>query len=78
MDEARAATGRDETKRQWRRALETLNQDAPAVFLFAPDNVAAVHRRVAGVTIRPDSYWALVRLWRIPADQLTERDRAEP
>ncbi|HYT69940.1 MAG TPA: ABC transporter substrate-binding protein [Gemmatimonadales bacterium] len=78
VDEARAATGRDEAKRQWRRALETLNQDAPAVFLFAPDNVAAVHRRVAGVTIRPDSYWALVRLWRIPADQLTERDRMEP
>src|SRR6266511_3610563 len=78
VDEARAATGRDEAKRQWRRALETLNQDAPAVFLFAPDNVAAVHRRVAGVTIRPDSYCALVRLWRIPADQLTVRDRMEP
>jgi hypothetical protein len=55
-----------------------LNQDAPAIFLFAPDNVAAVHRRVTGVTIRPDSWLALLRTWRIPADQLTDRDRVEP
>jgi peptide/nickel transport system substrate-binding protein len=78
VDEAKAATQRDAAKRLWRRALEVLNADAPAVFLFAPDNVAAIHRRVADVVIRPDSYWALVRLWRIPPDQLTERDRAEP
>ena len=51
--------------------------DAPAIFLFSTDNMAAVHRRVQGVVIRPDSYWALLRTWRIPADQLTDRDRAE-
>ena len=78
VDEAKAAPQRDAAKRLWRRALEVLNADAPAVFLFAPDNVAAIHRRFADVVIRPDSYWALVRLWRIPPDQLTERDRAEP
>jgi len=32
---------------------------------------------VTDVVIRPDAYWALVRTWRIPADQLTDRDRAE-
>src|SRR5881296_213422 len=78
VDQASAAPRRDAAKALWRRAIETLNQDAPAVFLYAPDNMAAVNRRVTGVVIRPDDYWALVRTWRIPADQLTDRDRAEP
>jgi peptide/nickel transport system substrate-binding protein len=77
VDEAQAATRPADAKRLWRRAIEVLNDDAPAVFLYAPDMVAAIHRRVADVVIRPDYYWALVRLWRIPADQLTDRDRVE-
>src|SRR5437879_3583122 len=77
VDEATAAPRHDAAKRLWRRAVETLNQDAPAIFLYATDNVAAVNRRVTDVVIRPDAYWALVRTWRIPADQLTDRDRAE-
>jgi peptide/nickel transport system substrate-binding protein len=71
------AGGRVATRYAWRAALELLNQDAPAVFLFASENVAAVHRRVADVTIRPDSWLALLRTWRIPADRLIERDRVE-
>lgn len=51
--------------------------DAPAVFPYAPHNVAAVHSRVADVRVRPDSWWALVRTWRIPADRLIDRDRVE-
>jgi peptide/nickel transport system substrate-binding protein len=73
-----SAGNRAAARRAWRSAIEMLNQDAPAIFLFAPDNVAAVHRRVTGVTIRPDSWLALLRTWRIPADQLTDRDRVEP
>jgi peptide/nickel transport system substrate-binding protein len=71
------AANRADAKRTWRAAIELLNQDAPAIFLFAPGNVAAVDRRVAGVTIRPDSWLALLDTWRIPADRLTERDRVE-
>ena len=72
-----SAASRDEAKRTWRAAIEILNQDAPAIFLFATENVAAVHKRVADVRIRPDSWLALVRTWRIPADRLTDRDRVE-
>jgi len=78
---ARASSGAgspDSVRALWRRALETFNDDAPAVVLFAMDNVAAVHARVADVRIRPDSYWALVRTWRIPADRLIARDRVAP
>jgi peptide/nickel transport system substrate-binding protein len=78
VDRAVAAANRVDAKRTWRAAIEVLNQDAPAVFLFAPDNIAAVDRRVTDVTIRPDSWLALLYTWRIPADRLTDRDRVEP
>jgi len=73
-----SAANRAAARRNWRSAIEMLNQDAPAIFLFAPDNVAAVDRRVTGVAIRPDSWLALLRSWRIPADRLTDRDRVDP
>ena len=72
-----SVASRAEAKRTWRAAIEILNQDAPAIFLFATENVAAVHKRVADVRIRPDAWSALVRTWRIPADRLTDRDRVE-
>ena len=78
VERASAGAGRRAAmQRTWRQAIELLNQDAPAVFLFAPQSVAAVHRRVADVTIRPDSWLALLRTWRIPAERLIDRDRVE-
>lgn len=71
------AANREQARRAWRSAIETLNQDAPGIFLFAPGSVSAIHRRVTDVTIRPDSWLALLRNWRIPADRLTDRDRVE-
>ncbi|HYK83619.1 MAG TPA: ABC transporter substrate-binding protein [Gemmatimonadales bacterium] len=68
---------RAQARRLWRAAIEVLNQDAPAVFLFATQNLAAVHRRFTNVAIRPDSWLALLRTWRVPADRLTDRDRVE-
>src|SRR2546426_6653853 len=43
-DRAVGAMNRAEARRLWRTAIEVLNQDAPAIFLFAPDAVAAAHR----------------------------------
>ncbi len=59
----------------WVAAFTTLAQDAPAIMLYALDNVAAVDSRVTDVQLRPDSWMALVRNWRIPPDRLNERDR---
>ena len=72
-----SAANRNQARRLWRGAFELLNQDAPGIFLYALDNVAAVHRRVADVTIRPDSWLAPLWTWRIPADRLIDRDRVE-
>jgi peptide/nickel transport system substrate-binding protein len=40
----------------WRAAFDTLNADAPALFLYAPVNVAAVSRRVVGFELNPYSW----------------------
>ncbi|MBL8978129.1 MAG: hypothetical protein JNM53_06950, partial [Gemmatimonadetes bacterium] len=53
---ALAATDVGAARRAWRAALDTLNADAPALFLYAPVNVAAVSRRVSGFSIDPFSW----------------------
>ena len=75
LEGAAQARSRDATTRLLGSAMALWNSDAPAAPLYAPDNVAAVNRRVSDVTIRPDSWLALVRMWRIPASQLSDRDR---
>lgn len=75
LESAVQARSRDAATSLLRSAMALWNSDAPAAPLYAPDNVAAVSRRVSDVTIRPDSWLALVRMWRIPASQLSDRDR---
>jgi nickel transport system substrate-binding protein len=59
----------------WRAALERLNDDAAAVFLFSPRNNAAVHRRFTHVVIRPDSWLAEAATWTVPPERRLARDR---
>jgi peptide/nickel transport system substrate-binding protein len=73
---AEHAASPEEAARAWHAVLETVARDAPAIVLNAPDNVAAIHSRFTNVRLRPDSYWAYVRTWRVSPDRLIERDRA--
>jgi peptide/nickel transport system substrate-binding protein len=73
---AASAPTRESAQTTWEQAFAALDQDPPCIILYALDNIAAVNRRVADVRIQPDSWWGLVRTWRIPPNQLTERDRA--
>jgi peptide/nickel transport system substrate-binding protein len=77
VDRAIAAPSRDQAKQLWRAAMETINDDAPAIFLYSLGNMAGVHNRVDNVRIRPDSWAALLRTWRIPSDRQIDRDRVE-
>lgn len=77
VERAISATSRDQSRRLWRTAIEIVNADAPAIFLFSVENMAAVHSRVENVQIRPDSWAALLRTWRIPSDRYIDRDRVE-
>ena len=77
VDRAVTATSRDQARALWRRAMETLNADAPGIFLYSLQNVGAVHKRVENVQFRPDSWAALLRTWRIPPEKMIDRDRVE-
>jgi ABC-type transport system substrate-binding protein len=51
-------------KRKWRETMDTLNADAPAIFLYALTNVAAVNRRIQKVEIDPYSWASGLRSWK--------------
>ena len=72
---AAAARSRAEALPLWRRALELLNDDAPAVHLYSLRNNAAIHTRFENVTIRPDSWLATVAEWRVNPERRLPRDR---
>lgn len=63
VDEAAAATDLAVARALWHEAIGIINDDAPAVWLFAPSTVAGVSRRLANVTIRPDEWWATLWTW---------------
>lgn len=77
VDRAIAAPTQNQARGLWRAAINTINADAPGIFLYSLENVAAVHKRIDNVQIRPDSWAALLRTWRIPSDRLIDRDRVE-
>jgi peptide/nickel transport system substrate-binding protein len=54
---------KDEAGRLYRAAIDTLNADAPAVFLYAPANSAVIARRLEGVEIDPYSWLSGLRRW---------------
>jgi peptide/nickel transport system substrate-binding protein len=57
-----AAVGERDT---WHAALRRIEEDAPAVFLYSPTFMYAVHRRFTNVRIRPVSAWLGLREWTI-------------
>ena len=48
----------------YRAAMDTLNADAPALFLYAPEQAAGLSRRMEGVTIDPYSWLSGLDTWR--------------
>lgn len=56
-------------KRRWREAMDTLNADAPAIFLYAPANGAAVSRRLKDVELDPYSWASGLANWKVTSDR---------
>jgi ABC-type transport system substrate-binding protein len=55
-------------RKRWREAMDTLNADAPAIFLYAPANAAVVHRRLEAVELDPYSWLSGLSHWKIGAE----------
>ena len=60
----------------WHQALERLEGDAPAVFLYTPAKLYAIHRRFRHIDIRPESSWMLLRDWSVAPSERLPRDDA--
>ena len=65
VDSALAAPDLATARRLWRAALDSLAADAPAVFLYTPEQRAAVARRIGGVEINPFSWLEGVERWTV-------------
>jgi peptide/nickel transport system substrate-binding protein len=63
LDAATRAT--DRAREAWQAVLRRIESDAPAVFMYAPSYVYAVHRRFTNVRIRPESSWLALREWTV-------------
>jgi peptide/nickel transport system substrate-binding protein len=59
---------------RWREAMDTLNADAPAIFLYALANQAVVQRRLEDVQLDPYSWISGLSKWKVDPDQALVRD----
>ncbi|HEX7337271.1 MAG TPA: ABC transporter substrate-binding protein [Gemmatimonadales bacterium] len=60
----------------WHEAIDTLNADVPAIFLYSLANVAAVNRRLQDVEIDPYSWASGLPTWKIDPTRVPARDSA--
>ncbi|HEV8454307.1 MAG TPA: hypothetical protein VGQ24_05425, partial [Gemmatimonadales bacterium] len=64
-------------KQRWREAMDTLNADAPAIFLYALANTAAVQRRLEDVELDPYSWLSGLPTWRVDRERRLGRDSVQ-
>lgn len=60
---AKATADRGVALHLWHEAMDVINADAPAVWLFSPKTLAGVSDRLENVTLRPDEWWATLWTW---------------
>jgi peptide/nickel transport system substrate-binding protein len=69
FDSLLAAAGRepavDRASALYREAMDTLNADAPAIFLYAPSHTAVASQRMEEVEIDPYSWASGLREWKV-------------
>ncbi len=75
LDRAASATSLAVARPLFTQAYQTIIDDAPAVWLFEPDNVVGVQRRIHLAPLRADAWWANLADWSVPVGQRIERDR---
>lgn len=62
---AGATSDMERARRLYREAMDTINADAPAIFLYTPVQAAVAHRRLDRVEIDPYSWLSGLPEWRI-------------
>ncbi len=72
--EGLAAMDRDDARRAFTRAYQTIADEVPALFLYEPRTVAAVHRRFTIPAWRADGWWRSLHEWSVDPAQRLPRD----
>ena len=67
-------SGPEHARERFTLAYGTINQDAPAVWLYEPRTVIGIHRRIRIGWMRPDAWWADLGDWHIPPAERLPRD----
>jgi ABC-type oligopeptide transport system substrate-binding subunit len=63
------------TRERFSAAYRVINDDAPAVWLYEPNKVLGIHRRIrTGGQMRPDAWWFSLADWYIPLGERLPRD----
>ena len=65
----------DHARERFTVAYATINQDAPAVWLYESRTVIGLHRRIRTGWMRPDAWWMDLADWHIPPTERLLRDR---
>ncbi|MGH7652011.1 MAG: peptide ABC transporter substrate-binding protein [Gemmatimonadaceae bacterium] len=66
--------GPEKARGAFTAAYTTINEDAPAVWLYEPKTVLGIDRRIKIPWLRPDAWWADLGEWHIPAAERIPRD----
>jgi peptide/nickel transport system substrate-binding protein len=75
VDSAVTTVDTARSRRFYNLAYQTAIDDAPAVWLYEPNLVLGLHKRIHTEPYRPDAWWYSVGEWDIPAAVRIPRDR---
>jgi peptide/nickel transport system substrate-binding protein len=78
LDSALSAPDIPASRNYMKRALQTIVDDAPAIWLYEPRTVLGVQSRIQTTPIRPSGWWLDIANWSIPASKRIGRDLAPP
>ena len=73
-DSALSAMTLPERRERFKRAYQTIIDDAPAIWLAEPKNSVAISRRIRTPALRPDAWWSSVAEWWVPRGERIARD----
>ncbi len=76
VDSALVATGPSTARSHYRRAYQIIVDDAPAIWLYEPPNLAGASTRLQLGTVRADAWWMGIPGWSIAPGRRLPRDAA--
>lgn len=70
IEKAREILDRDERKKLYRKVHALIAEDQPYTFLYVPDTIIAVNKRIKGIEPAPAGIWHNYIHWYVPKNRL--------